>query len=109
MSEDDPTTDVDLQDRLEKLVARNVAIEEDLIKRQVRPNPYIILSMRLDLVLEQLFPMTEERLAFEIESARRVHDILMHIQQQVLEEQSKPKLLLPEPNIGPVKGGFIPN
>jgi hypothetical protein len=100
------TTEEDLRHRLERIVKGNVAIEEDLIKQGVQPNPFIILSMRLDLLLDSIFQMGD-RLTFEIESAKRVHDILMQIEQQVLDAKTRQKLILPEPTIGVPQGGFV--
>lgn len=84
--------------KLEKLAANNVAIEEDLIKQRVQPNPFVLLTMRLNLLLDTILGGGESnaRLAYEVEAAKRTHDILMHIQQQKLVEKATPKLIIPE-------------
>jgi hypothetical protein len=78
--------------KLEKLVRNNVAIEQDLIKQRVQPNPFVILTMRLNLLLDLLMGQGEARLKYEISSAEHVHSILMQIQQ----DTAKNKLIIPE-------------
>lgn len=86
--------------KLEKLAANNVAIEQDLIRQRVQPNPYVIITMRLNLLLDRLLGDGESnaRLAYEIESAKNIQAILMHIQQEKAKES---KLIIPE--LRPIK------
>lgn len=93
---------------LEQKVAVNVQLEQDLIQRfGVQPNSAIILSMRLDLLLKGILS-DEERYRFEIDSADQVHKILLQIREQVQAQQNQRQLILPEPTVGPIRGGFIP-
>jgi hypothetical protein len=93
---------------LEQKVAVNVQLEQDLIQKYgVQPNSAIILSMRLDLLLKGILS-DEERYRFEIDSADQVHKILLQIREQVQAQQQQRKLILPEPTVGPIRGGFIP-
>lgn len=78
---------------LEKLVRNNVAIEQDLAKQRVGINPWIIVNMRIDMLLNVLLD-EGARYDFEIESAKHVHAMLMQIQQ----EKAKQKLVLPAKN-----------
>lgn len=90
----------ELTAQLEKLANNNVAIEQDLIKQRVQPNPYVIITMRLNLLLDRLLGDGESnaRLAYEIESAKNIQAILMHIQQEKAKES---KLIIPE--LRPIK------
>lgn len=67
--------------RLEKLVAENVKIETDLIRQNVGVQPWVLVNMRIDMLLNAILD-DDERYDFEIESAKNVHAILMAIQQQ---------------------------
>lgn len=92
---------------LEQKVSLNVQLEQDLIKTYgVQPNSAIILSMRLDLLLKGILS-DEERYKFEIDSADQVHNILIQIREQVMAQRTQQQLILPQPTIGPIKGGFI--
>lgn len=89
---------VELIAQLEKIVDNNVAVEKDLIRQRVQPNPYVLVNMRLNLLLDRLLGNGDSnaRLAYEIESAKNVQNILMQIQQQKLAQDTKPKLIIPE-------------
>lgn len=82
-----------LRQKLESAVRNNIDIENGLIQKGVKPNPYIISALRMDLLLEMILT-DEQRFDYEIESARRVHGILMQIHQDLI--QSYDKLVTPE-------------
>lgn len=89
-------TTVQLKATLDKLVKQNIALEQSLIDQKIKPNPYVIGVMRLNLLLDIL--LTEEvRFQYEIESAKRIHEILMSIQQEVHANKDAAKLFVPTP------------
>lgn len=85
--------------RLEKLHKDNVAIENDLVGRQIGVNPWVVLNMRFDLLLNAILDESD-RYDFEIESAKKVHDILMEIQRQTANKKPSGLLL---PNKAPLQ------
>lgn len=112
MSEEEIQPEHPLFKELQRKVKLNVQLEQDLIHNYgVQPNGNIILSMRLDLLMAKL--MTEEqRYEYEIESAEKVHQMLVTIAEEVKSKKEETdirnRLLLPDPRVlGPVKGGFI--
>ena len=89
--------------QLQKLHDDNVKIEEDLAKRQIGVNPWVILNMRLEMLLNAIFE-DSDRYDFEIESAEKVHDILMEIQRQTV-GKGPGGLALPKPSPLLLPGG----
>jgi hypothetical protein len=96
MSEEieEPIEDIEAKRvRLEKLHRDNVAIENDLRKRNIGVQPWVLVNLRLDMILNVILD-EESRYDFEIESAKHVHAILMKIQQDTVGKG--PGLLLPQ-------------
>lgn len=73
--------------RLEKLVAENVKIEADLIRQGFGIQPWVLVNMRIDMLLNAILD-DDDRYEFEIESAKNVRSILMTIEQQTASKRS---------------------
>lgn len=83
---------VELKAELDRLVQNNIAIEDGLIQNRVQPNPYVILAMRFDMLLNVILD-EKSRYRYEIESAKQVNHILVQIREQV--KQQATGLVLP--------------
>lgn len=95
MSDIEEAEDLNTKHRqLEKLHKNNRIIEEDLAKRQVAVQPWILVNMRVDMLLNAILG-DDDRYDFEIAYAKNVHDVLMEIERQTADK--KPGgLLLPD-------------
>lgn len=105
MSEEQDATTQEAEDliaarkRLEKVYNENKSIEQDINKLGAAPRSDMVLLIKLDLLANWLLGDGVERYEFEIESQKRIGDLLRQIQQQVYEDAQKKKLLLPEPHL----------
>lgn len=85
-----------LQRKLEDSVKRNVALEGELRKLGVQPNHFVIINLRLNKLME--FLMDErQRFEYEIEVSDELTPILLQIEQEVLAERERQRLILPAP------------
>lgn len=86
--------------QLDKVVKRNIGLEEELMKLKVSPQPAVLYTIRLNMLLDKIFEGDEDtRLAFEIEYQGHINALLMRIHQQVLEERSQAKILIPSQSV----------
>lgn len=90
LPEEEPIAgDVEAKRRtLEKLFENNKAIEQDLLSRGFGIQPWVLVNMRIDMLLNAIMDETD-RYDFEIQSAKNVHAILMRIQQDTAKQQGK--------------------
>lgn len=94
MPEEDAQEDIQAKhSQLEKLHKDNLAIEQDLASRQIGVQPWVLVNMRMDMLLNAILNESD-RYDFEIESAKATHEILMEIQRQTA-GKGRGGLLLP--------------